>query len=688
MKIVQTGSNLEQLFPQLVLYRYSAERQYYRSVTSFIESVAPLRAMSSPIVMPLADRAHRFLAAIEREAFSTQDSRLLQLLDKVSQQFAPLPRDSIHPSKGNQVQSSLESASDIQQNAPSVNIRYYHTTRHNFMLTNPESGTQSSQGMALQPQETGVAVVTDAHRETTSRPQKAKEPVVTDTFTEMKLQLQQLVDQVKVLNEKLLQTEHSASDAPAAPPPDYSDANITVPSDSFAILKALSEKQSDNHRLIRSPRTQSKVPSFGNSRSALIPQEIIDTSLPTSEDPLEPTSASRQPPLNQGETKKQSLLEELFPETTTYTQHHTGRNPYPKLHLPDSTPLIRRFDMEPQKTERERFIESFQDQSDRITVLQLVHCSTELTEADFRRLIPKGKHIESWARDGEFYKVIPGRDPLTLERLPFYYLLFKSSEAALQYQNNAVRLHKLSQLHHRNNVFSVIPPPRGFLEDGEDINAATSAYLLAPPDQQLSLHMVMQPYNPYLRQLFEEGGYQPIVPSTTPEGKPIYRVLLHVEGYEPSPTDLFQCFLKDNLDRGITWEFFSSEHTSIHRLRDIINLKAKLLPVSSVNPRSANTSSTSERRKIEEYDPSLNFLGLMQSDLELSQNENKNDEAQHINQMVMNRLYNRWLVDFKDEDGARRFARVWNRKELPFNKSKATWKDYEEARICNTEFLW
>jgi hypothetical protein len=55
----------------------------------------------------------------------------------------------------------------------------------------------------------------------------------------------------------------------------------------------------------------------------------------------------------------------------------------------------------------------------------------------------------------------------------------------------------------------------------------------------------------------------------------------------------------------------------------------------------------------------------------------------------MNRVYNRWIIDFDDEDQARRFAVIWHRRVLPnVTKGDKTWKDYEEVRMCNCEVLW
>jgi hypothetical protein len=381
-----------------------------------------------------------------------------------------------------------------------------------------------------------------------------------------------------------------------------------------------------------------------------------------------------------GEDSEQTLLEELFPEASSYVQpHYTQRNPYPKLDLPDDIPLVRPTHSETPKSQRQQMLESFQTRMEPITVLQLLHCSTQLTEMDFRRLVPKGKHIESWVRDGEFTKVIPGRDPLSLERRPFYYLLFKSAEGAQAYQNNVARLHKLAGLHQPSSIFSAIPPPKGFLEDGEDLSTVLSSYLLQPTSLKLNLSMVMQPYNPTFRALVEAGGYKPIVPSVGSKGEKIWKVLLHIEGWEPSQLDLYHSFVRQAQDRGLSWQFHDGAN-SIRKLRDLVNLKARLLATAA--PRAANPS---------KHDALSNGGAGVDSDpnfgLPTEQDDGDGSGKPAISQLVMNRLYNRWIVEFVDEDAAQRFARMWNRRVLPAPKF-VTWRDTEEVRMVNAEFLW
>jgi hypothetical protein len=443
-------------------------------------------------------------------------------------------------------------------------------------------------------------------------------------------------------------------------------------------LLAATESRSDNQRLTRQIHTQASL--MKSSVHRKVDSSVINAtdSNQSREHAARPATPSIPVTPPSSEMSEQSLLDELFPETSSYIQpHYPGRDPYPKLDLPSSVPVVRRNPYDKPMSKQEQMTQSFQRSHENITVLQLLHCSTELEEADFRLLIPKGKHIEGWMQDGGFIKVIPGRDPLNLERLPFYYVLFKSAASALAYQKNASRLHKLSQLHQQSSIMSPIPPPKGFLEEGEDINLATSSYLLKPLGLALSLIHVMQPYNNSLRTLIKEGGYKPIVPSTGTNDKPIYKVLMHIEGYEPSPMDLYQLLAQEGwIVRGIQWPFHN-EQAGIHRLRDITDLKAKLLPVSSASPRAANV----DRHRSTEVDTSLSYLRAPSED---------GENAREINQMLMNRVYNRWVIDFEDEEAARRFARLWNRKVLPVSRSAkhVTWRDTEEVRMCNTEFLW
>lgn len=112
--------------------------------------------------------------------------------------------------------------------------------------------------------------------------------------------------------------------------------------------------------------------------------------------PVQPTSAQ----------ETYSLLQELFPEEARKQQ------PAPP---PDEHRIIPRLVLDPhdtdapeppkQKSARQRMIEALKaGRESRWTVLVLRGASKSLAEADFRRMIPKGKHIEEWAGEGDILK--------------------------------------------------------------------------------------------------------------------------------------------------------------------------------------------------------------------------------------------------------------------------------------------
>ncbi|KAJ4986077.1 hypothetical protein SVAN01_08450 [Stagonosporopsis vannaccii] len=465
-------------------------------------------------------------------------------------------------------------------------------------------------------------------------------------------------------------------------PPSTQHAAVTGPSDSAGAAGESTQTpkfdtpKSDTTTLAQQIQAQSK-------------------SMKSSSHPQSSRPAPRAPSTASDEVSEQSLLDELFPEASGHVQPDASekRPSPPKLDLPapETDPRIRLAPYDG-RTGREKAIDAFRARGEQTTVLQLSNCSTALTESDFRRLIPRGLHIGTWSRDGDFFKIIPGRDPLSLARLPIYYLLFRSSASALAYQKNASRLSKLTALHSPNSIHSAIMPPAGFLEDGEDIHAVTSSFVLHPHGHQLDLRTVMQPYNRALRALIDAGGYTPIVPNMDENGNKIHRVLLHIDGYEPSHWDLWQIISRHAHSRGILWPFRNEHAGALRRLRDCINLrtisKTKFQAVSTSSPRAAgslNDRSRSEAGGFDYEDPQIAmFLGTSSDS-----SDAETQTSQETNQLVMNRVYNRWIVELDDEDAARRFAGLWHRVVLPDAKDrKGAWKEAEEERWVQAEYLW
>ena len=109
-----------------------------------------------------------------------------------------------------------------------------------------------------------------------------------------------------------------------------------------------------------------------------------------------------------------SLLEELFPEEV---QRDNGRDSafhnrvadVPRLPLPEVDNPSERFEHEsdresvqPKKVSKIAAANAFRQQQ--LAVLSLGTASKSLIESDFRRIAPKGQHIDNWTGPGDILK--------------------------------------------------------------------------------------------------------------------------------------------------------------------------------------------------------------------------------------------------------------------------------------------
>jgi hypothetical protein len=641
-----------------------ANGHFRKRISEMISVAHSLRRIKAKLSKPMIAMVERRLVDIGQDARWKGDNLMLSTLqkyngwDKLAANVPPMSRSSPSSSTKNQhrtTSTGLTAAHKDQRTHVPLVRRIELETKKDGRLARKQSATLSD----LE----GTPDESDPPRLVPEKQENVAEAVTADST------LKSTEDNAQ-----------SARDQQPASAVDYSGL-----SEQIEMQQLARQIHKQSHGMLSSSQLQHSalwVPAEKQSLQEPTKSTIPETKI-QSQNPSDQTVATHAggPPVPSDELNDQSLLEELFPEASVAPPVRTveKHEQYPKLDLPDPARLIRpEFHNRPM-TLKEQATEAFKKRGEPITALQLEHCSIELTEPDFRRLIPKGDHVDAWNRFGAYYKIIPGRDPLSLERLPFYYILFKSPESAYAYQRNAGRLHKLAALHQPSSIFSAIPAPKGFLEDGEDIDAVTSTYLLRPTEHAFTLRTLVQPYHPALRTLFEQGGYKPIV-SNDDKKNITYKVLMHIEGYEPSLSDLFLTLKHDAFNRGIPFTLRNESSSSIHRLRDLINLKTHTLPMTS-NPRAFEGRKFNEP-KVEFEDPSIAFF--MRSEAPADE-----DNAKVINQVVMNRVYNRWIIEFDDEDEARRFAISWHRRVLPdFALGQRTWKDYEEVRMCNTELLW
>ena len=109
-----------------------------------------------------------------------------------------------------------------------------------------------------------------------------------------------------------------------------------------------------------------------------------------------------------------SLLEELFPEDVQRdggrdSRFHNRTVDVPRLALPEVDDQSERFEhdpdcerVQPKKVSETAAANAFRQQQ--LAVLSLGTASKSLIESDFRRIAPKGQHIDNWTGPGDILK--------------------------------------------------------------------------------------------------------------------------------------------------------------------------------------------------------------------------------------------------------------------------------------------
>lgn len=373
--------------------------------------------------------------------------------------------------------------------------------------------------------------------------------------------------------------------------------------------------------------------------------------------------------LSTGESPAVTLLDELFPEeaaklraTSTEVPRELRRD-IPKLRLetadahdgPTEIQRIRK-QTEEQETVKIRDTEDFRNGS----VLVLRNACKSLDESDFRRLLPRGKHIRDWIGDGDIKQgmrstikdsaltdkatVIRYRDPVTLRLLGHYFIVFSSPKAAMAYKQNVERLQKLVEQHSQRDLLSPIAIPTDYEINGENAHAALQSYTLIAPKQKLELHVFeKKEASPEIREVIAQGGYHHVV---SRGAKPKTEVLFHVYGINAELETLRSSILQDGWDRGLSWTL-------------------------------AKTN-----RGFTPLD-----LGPRRADDDDDDDKSRADESSYAGTRVRRKTgsHRKWIIGFQSEVEAKRFVRIWHRR--PFAVPEALWYK-ETAPLVHAELLW
>ncbi|KAL9113185.1 MAG: hypothetical protein Q9187_007654, partial [Circinaria calcarea] len=261
-------------------------------------------------------------------------------------------------------------------------------------------------------------------------------------------------------------------------------------------------------------------------------------------------------------TRKPSLLEELFPEDVKKAekgkkQEEVGYDDVLRVPPLNLDGLLKDFEAgidtpqvqtQQKLRTREAMLDAFRQQ--KLTVLVLSRASKSLAESDFRRIAPKGMHIEEWRGPGDILKVIPARDPETLQPQGHYFLVFPNPAYARTYQNHVLHLHDLASTHTPSSLESPMAPPPGMLVQGEDVYTLLQDYALCPPSQRISLRVLQPPYLHGVRKTLQDRGYTALV---SPENRSGRSVLFWINGHQPTTFSVKTVLAKDGQERGLQW---------------------------------------------------------------------------------------------------------------------------------------
>ncbi|MCJ1414150.1 hypothetical protein MMC32_000475 [Xylographa parallela] len=357
-----------------------------------------------------------------------------------------------------------------------------------------------------------------------------------------------------------------------------------------------------------------------------------------------------------------SLLEQLFPEEakTQVKASEYGRKPQEELARlppPEIDELYESLNDDPDHKQltsklktREATINAFRQEN--TTILLLSRVSTALCDADFRRIVPRGIHIEEWRGPGDILKVIPSRDMSNLSPTSNYYLLFSNPAYARAYQNHVIHLHQLAQTYTPTSLDFPMPPPPGVLDTkGQDVWALLQDFTISPPSVRMSLRVLIPPYHANLQRLLANEGYPQLV---QPENKTGRAVLFWVDGHQPSALSVRTMLSKDGRDRGLQWGPLRG-----HGEIEVLHVQAE--------------HSGGEIGGNDISDPGDGHGPSEWRDTELK-------PKRHGHQ--------RWIISFEDEAEARRFVRVWHRRPYPFPLQEESPSYGEPAPLIHAEYMW
>ena len=269
--------------------------------------------------------------------------------------------------------------------------------------------------------------------------------------------------------------------------------------------------------------------------------------------------------------------------------------------------------------------------------------------------------------------VIPGRDMTTLEKLGYYYLLFKSPISAFIYQGQATRISKLVKMYTPSSLASQMPPPPGYLSEGEDIHELMQSYALTPPRQNISIRQLAPPLTPVIEHIVRSQGYPHIV--NRPERAPA-EVLMRLDGPQMTVFTMKDSFNKAERARGVPWVGGEYGNLKITKWEPIIEHISPLSP--DKLPKKAGWDEWAEG--------DVAVTGARNGpDSERPTSDEEIKEEARLRDRVQRKDVPRYILGFANDAEASIFVRFWHRR--PFGEH-LNHEHGELAATIHAEILW
>jgi hypothetical protein len=373
--------------------------------------------------------------------------------------------------------------------------------------------------------------------------------------------------------------------------------------------------------------------------------------------------------------KKPSLIEQLFPEESKRDHEARARcqREIPRLPLEMPSGAQTRADrvarLAPQLNESWRAVQArremeLRSQADsQSSVLVLLNASKNLTEEDFRRLIPKGEHLDGWRMEqGDILNVIPGRNLATLEQENYYYLVFSSPLSAFVYQGHATRISRLAAEQTPDSLHTALAPTPGYMLNGIDVYAAIQAYTLTSSTQTLNLRQLKPPLSPLLSSVINRGGYSAIL--DRPDKMP-YEVRLTLEGPQLPTSRIRYIVYESGRERALGWSGGDESNIKISKYEPAP-------PTRASRGGSGPRNRTEDSQLLMDMNKSQVFFPGS-PDVEAAKNYRKSNNV--------------YILGFHTEHAAQSFIRYWHRKPMDWGR-KSVDLEGDLPPIANAELLW